>query len=238
MSLNKRFNSYFNVSTVDIPFLYFLYICSVPLAMLFVKFKLKPNTITTFSNISAIVSFYFIVVDYNFLYFFFFWILALFLDISDGMVARATDKKSANGSFYDHFTDQVKIILLFFSTAIYFDTKEIWILTFLTSTLFLLYAYISYMLKFRRSILEKCKIKKNEQVKNQNKASFMRKYTYNNIFLMQGNFVVYLSFIVLTTINVYVFYILLFIIIFNLLNTVRHMIKTNNELMNNDLKWN
>ena len=54
------YDEYINPARKVIPALYFLYIMAIPLAILFIKLKFKPNLITTLSNISALISYYFI----------------------------------------------------------------------------------------------------------------------------------------------------------------------------------
>lgn len=235
------YKKFFNGAGTDIPFLNLLYMASIPLSILCIKLKLKPNTITTLSNITALLSFYFIIFENNFWTFFSFWTFALLLDISDGIVARETKQQSAQGSFYDHFTDQVKIITIFLLAGIYYNQSNIWILTFLTSTLFLLYSFLRYMIKYRSNILSIHIKKENDQTFfssiNNIPYRLIKKYLYNNLFLMQGNFMIYLGFIFIEKIVIYMFFILLFIILFNLLKNILYMIKINTELDNNNLKW-
>lgn len=231
----NKFKQYFNPYVADtIPVLYFLYIVSAPLAWLLIKLRLTPSTITTISNIVAILALYIILVHDNFIIFFLLWVFALIFDICDGMVARVTKQQSAHGSFYDHFTDQIKILLLFLVAGLHYDTKLVWILTFLTATFFLLNAFLNYMLKFRRHLLlinigemkvDKPAIRKQSPIK---------RYFYNNIFLMQGNFMIYIALVFLQS---EFFFPLLFVIVFNLLNGIRHMVKVNSQIMEKKLSW-
>ena len=82
------FDDYINPERKVIPFLYLLYIMAIPLAILLIKLKFKPNTITTLSNLSALISYYLILIEDAYLLFSFFWILALFFDMADGIVSR------------------------------------------------------------------------------------------------------------------------------------------------------
>lgn len=241
MNKKSTIKESFNEAGSDIPFLNFLYLLSIPLSIVFIKLKFKPDTITTFSNISAFVSFYFILFENNFLLFSLLWLFALMLDICDGIVARKTKQQTPQGSFYDHFTDQIKIIFLFLSVGLYYDSLNIWILTFISSTLFLLYSLLSYMIKFRMKILiihvaEDKRKKFSFKIKNRALIIFKR-YFYNNIFMIQGNFVVYLSFLFLPELVIYVFSVLIFIISFNLIKSIKHMNNINNDLQKNNLKW-
>lgn len=99
MNKKSTIKESFNEAGSDIPFLNFLYLLSIPLSIVFIKLKFKPDTITTFSNISAFVSFYFILFENNFLLFSLLWLFALMLDICDGIVARKTKQQTPQGSF-------------------------------------------------------------------------------------------------------------------------------------------
>ena len=236
------YKQFFNNSTIDIPILHILYTINIPLAFVFIKMKVNPNHLTTMSNISVLASFYFIFFNYHFVYFFLLWMLGLFLDICDGIVARETNQKTSQGSFYDHFTDQIKILLLLLCVGIYYHESTIWILTFLTSTLFLLYSFLKMLIKFRHKIVTNhlgAQEKSISIVKIENKfLLFLKRYAYNNIFLMQGNFIVYLGFVFYNSITIYVLYCLLMIIMFNLLKGIKTMYSINKQLQDHNLAWN
>jgi hypothetical protein len=53
-----------------------------------------------------------------------FWLLGLFFDISDGMVARITKQTSASGSFYDHISDQVREELRQLNEAGFLESRK------------------------------------------------------------------------------------------------------------------
>ena len=233
------FDDYINPSRKVIPFLYFLYVMAIPLAIFLIKLNLKPNSITTLSNISAAVSYYFILAQDSFLFFSFFWILALFLDMCDGMVSRRTNQMTPQGSFYDHFTDQIKIILLFLSVGLYYNSTLAWALAFLCSTVFLLRALLLYMLKYRSKLLESAD-QNNAKIKLKLSNRFLlviKKYFYNNVFLIMGQFNVYLVFIFIKNIHVHVLLLILFIILFNFINELKKMNYVNSKLQDNNLKW-
>ena len=237
----KRYQKYFNQSTEDIPLLKLLYIMSIPVARIFVLFRVKPNHITTLSNFSVLISLYSILALDTYGYFLFFWMLGLILDICDGIVARETNQKSAQGSFYDHFTDQVKILLLFLAVGIYYQNDTIWILSFLSSTFFLLFAYLNMLLKFRRKIImyHVSDAGKNIQKPKWKRGalSTFKKYTYNNLFLMQGNFIVFLGLIFLEGYTIGMLALILLIISVSLVRAILAMIGVNNQLKQLNLPW-
>lgn len=204
--------------------------------------KINPNHLTTMSNLSVLASFYFIFIDYSFVYFSLLWILGLFFDICDGVVARETNQKTPQGSFYDHFTDQIKILLLLLCVGIYYHESTIWILTFLTSTLFLLYSFLKMLIKFRYKLLTnhlRIEEKSMPIIKIDNRfLLFLKRYVYNNIFLMQGNFIIYLGFVFYDGATIYVLYGLLVIIMFNLLKGLKTMHNINQKLQKHNLAWN
>jgi len=234
------YDEYINPARKVIPALYFLYIMAIPLAILFIKLKFKPNLITTLSNISALISYYFILLGDSIFLFSFFWILALFLDICDGIVSRKTKQTSPQGSFYDHFTDQIKIILLFLSAGLYYDSTVTWFLSFLSSTIFLLRALLLYMLKYRSKLLafESQSSKDTKYKLNNSLLKLIKRHLFNNIFLIMGQFNIFLIFIFVEAIHIYIFIFILFIIIFNFINELKKMNYVNSKLQDNNLKWN
>lgn len=111
---------------------------AVPFASLCITLKLKPFVITTISNALVIVSLFVLWRLDAPLIFSALWALALVLDFADGIVARRTATSSANGSFYDHFSDKVKVALLFLVVGLRYETIEIWIVSTFAANLFLL----------------------------------------------------------------------------------------------------
>jgi phosphatidylglycerophosphate synthase len=182
----------FNPTVEKISLLKYLYIISSPLARLFARYSVHPNTITTISNVSIVISLYFLYVG-NFILFILLWIVAGILDICDGTVARLTNKTSESGAFYDHFSDQVKMFLFFISISLYFQNELITYLAFVSAGIFFLYIDIS-----KRVVIFQLKYpNKNEHINTENNSiKFFRKI-YNNIFLIHGHTMVILPFFVI-----------------------------------------
>ena len=154
MKLTKIFNSnysqYFNKSTQDIPLLFLLNVFCIPLSKLLIFLRLKPSTITSISNIFSLLAVLSLLYAKNPFIFPVFWLLGLFFDISDGMVARITKQTSASGSFYDHISDQVKFILLFVACGLRYGDTAIWILSYAASTFFLFMTVLNQGLSYRK----------------------------------------------------------------------------------------
>lgn len=114
----------------------YLYYVAAPFSLLGIYLRLKPNSITTLSNLTAALALCFIFLGNSPWYFFFLWNLSLLFDISDGTVARATKQFSANGGFYDHYSDFVKIGLLCLGISIRYPTVLTQVIAFLTLLVF------------------------------------------------------------------------------------------------------
>lgn len=134
---DPKFCAAINQATQAVPLLRFLYLCSVPLAKIFATLGIKPNAITTISNVVALSALAALVFAESPWIFPVLWVLALFVDMADGIVARATKQSSAQGSFYDHMSDQVKVILLFLAVGLRYDDTQLWVLAYAINGLFL-----------------------------------------------------------------------------------------------------
>lgn len=145
--LNKLFDpqyrAHLNQATREVPLLYALYVLCIPMSKVLIRFGVSPTVITHFSNLLAIIAVAALVWAPNPWWFPALWTLSLFFDIADGIVARATKRSSAVGSFYDHVSDQVKVILLFFGAGLRYDESLIWILSYFAGTTFLLVAVVN-----------------------------------------------------------------------------------------------
>ncbi len=134
---DPKYRSGLNQATRAVPLLRWLYLLAVPLAKLLHGLKLTPNSITHLSNLAAIAAVACLAWAANPWWFPLLWTAALLLDMADGIVARTHGLGSAMGSFYDHMSDQVKVILVFLAVGLRHDTQQMWILTYSTCTLFL-----------------------------------------------------------------------------------------------------
>lgn len=128
----------FNLATRDNLLLHLLSRASVPLANFFLWAGIKPFTITTFSNLTGVLALISLYAGWPPALFGALWVFALMLDISDGMVARVTGQASANGSFYDHFSDKIKVVAVFLTASVIYDEMAVWIACWVACTSFLL----------------------------------------------------------------------------------------------------
>lgn len=134
---DPEYRANINAATRKVPLLWFMYVLCIPLSKFLVKLRWSPTTITHISNLLAVASVISLAVGTNPWQFVVLWVAALFFDMADGTVARVTKRSSARGSFYDHMSDQVKVIALFLAAALRYDTVEIWILSYLVNAGFL-----------------------------------------------------------------------------------------------------
>lgn len=138
-----------NPATRSVPLLYFLYLCAVPLAKILAVSRIRPNTITTLSNLTALAALIALVQGWSIWIFPIAWMLALFLDMADGIVARVTGQSSAQGSFYDHMSDQIKVIALFFCVALSYEDYITWVIAFLVNGLFMFFSVVNHVYSIR-----------------------------------------------------------------------------------------
>lgn len=73
--------------------------------------NMEPNVITVINIIPSILSLYYLYKD-EYILFFIFLIIRLFLDCLDGHVARKYNKTTDFGADLDHYTDMIFFILL------------------------------------------------------------------------------------------------------------------------------
>jgi phosphatidylglycerophosphate synthase len=132
-----------NPATRQVPLLYALYFLCIPLSKSLVRLGVTPTTITHMSNalaIGAVASLAFAASPW---WFPLLWLAALCFDIADGTVARTTGAASAQGSFYDHMSDQAKVAALFLCTGARYDTTEIWLLSYAAGATFLFLSVVN-----------------------------------------------------------------------------------------------
>ncbi len=92
---------------------------SVNVGMLFSKFPFSPNAWTVFSIVPAIIGFYYLSYPKNLLYGAILFLLAGFIDIIDGGVARVTGRVSNLGAYLDGVADRIVEAALFFGLMLY-----------------------------------------------------------------------------------------------------------------------
>lgn len=158
MLSHQRFRGAINTACRDVPLLYALYVFCIPLAQVLAWLRLTPTMITHLSNLCALTSVLALIRSDSLWLFPTLWLLALCFDVADGLVARVTKASSAQGSFYDHYSDQLKVVLLFLGVGIKYNCFEVWIVSYAVSTIFLMIGLTNYMHALRASFLGKAKI--------------------------------------------------------------------------------
>lgn len=249
----EKYKEYYNTGATEaVWILKVLYFMCIPFAKLFIKFKVRPHTITSLSNISALLSYVFLF--FNLYLFIFFWFLALVFDVCDGIVARMTKQSSAAGSFYDHYSDIVKILLLYFFVALKYDTTHIWILAMSNIVVFSLMVIANMILSQREAILRyeinkigqkeniSVPIRKKGYIKRfVNKYKFVKKtllFLYSSIFVIYGNFNLLLIPLGINIDWAFYTFIIVFIIVFkSLLSIIKTVHQKNTFMQEENIRW-
>ena len=141
----KPYLKYASKLAINNPVMAAMYILAYPTAKVFKKIGLTPNAVTAFSFIFAILAFFSLLNDRIDL-FFVFWSVAYLLDFVDGTLARMTANERKKALRIDHISDLLKISLLFLGFGLHFDSAEIWMLTFISSTVYLFYSILNHEL--------------------------------------------------------------------------------------------
>jgi phosphatidylglycerophosphate synthase len=145
----------------------------------------NPNLITTISFIANLIAGLILLIDYEGfkVYSIILFTLGYILDMSDGEVARMTDKKSSFGGFYDPFLDRISDIVLPFCIGVgyYINTasKEfillLCIILYLSSKTAILYTdNVSKEIKLENSIAKLRNVVNNKN--NEGFISSMKSY--------------------------------------------------------------
>jgi len=170
-----------------------IYKISYPFALLFKRLGFSPNKVTFFSFFLTLFAFYSLF-NKNIYFFLFFWSFAYIFDFADGTLARMTNNIGNKALRIDHISDLVKITIIFLGFGFYFDTKQIWILVFISSNLYLFYTVLNHELSwnlkiafkyFRKADLKKHRLKKKRGFIILYILNFLKKKTFiKKVFLI------------------------------------------------------
>lgn len=208
LSLLKKTNSLITPTANNNIFLWLLsYIC-LPISYFLNLIRLSPNVITFLSFLFLVIACKELI-QTNLLLFSVYLVLSIIFDICDGQVARISKKINKLKLNIDHFSDIVKISLLFLSFGILFNKVNLWIIIFITNSLFLFFCILhSEVASINRINLKK---------KNKNSHPFFFKYFKKNTFYTVYKILVPL----ITTFNVHSLLLFLLILIdLNFLNYI------------------
>jgi phosphatidylglycerophosphate synthase len=146
----SKYLSFANKGAVEHnPILACLYAVALPLALLAKKVRLTPNTVTLWSLIFAALAFFALAIS-DAILFTVFWLLAYVLDFVDGTLARMTGQVEMSAFDFDHISDILKITIIFLGFGLYFRDDLVWILSFLSSALYVLYTLLNHELNWVR----------------------------------------------------------------------------------------
>jgi phosphatidylglycerophosphate synthase len=174
---------YANKSALNNPLQYVLYAIAFPIALFFKKSRITPNQLTLLSILFTILAFACLIAN-DLLWFLVFWSSAYILDYTDGTLARMTKKIGNSALRIDHVCDQLKILLIFLGFGIYYSNPDIWILCFLSSTLFLFYSLINHELSNAKKLLIKHCVNSNSFINNRTNYKLkLKEYISSNIFI-------------------------------------------------------
>lgn len=195
--MNLKLKKYYNKGCQYCPALHGLYILADIPTQYFIHCGLSATQITHLSFLSAILSLAFFFYDLKFLYMLFV-LLSILFDVSDGMVARATNSGSSFGAFYDHFSDKIKISLYFLLFGIVYNDSAIWILTYLNLALFFLITSLNFIeLTGKEAESSNTNSSTLQSVPNPNlelKKNYIvsiSKGIYRSLFMMYANFMLW-----------------------------------------------
>ncbi len=168
-------NKLFTPSAYNNVLIWLISIICLPISRLLALFKFTPNFITSLSLVLMILSSFFLI-NGNSLLFMITFICSLFLDFCDGQVARILNKSNKTKFRFDHFTDTIKISIIYITFGILFNDYYSWIFFFVSYTLFFFNTYIQNILN------NALKINNKFLKSTKNKFTFF-KYLKLNLFI-------------------------------------------------------
>ena len=155
---------------------YCLFYIALPLVYLFRLLKVSPNVVTTLGNLTAVLAFAFLLDSGPSLIAALLWFLTVLLDHSDGALARITDRVRKHKFRYDHFSDILKISVLFLLISVIHENNLVIICATFNSVMFLFREILQLNLNFAQSSLDD----KNVSRKVKNSTIFFQ--NFKNIF--------------------------------------------------------
>ena len=186
--LNAKFLVFANKQALHNPVQIVLYTVGYFFAKNFQKLGISPNGISILSLFLGLFACY-ALIQKDLKHFYLFWSFSYALDYADGTLARITNKIGKRAFRVDHMCDQVKIISILLGIGIYYNLKELWILSFLTSSIFLLYTLINHDLEVYKKIEKSKPINKNninKKIKSK-KLHFIYSIIYKNFIIINGH---------------------------------------------------
>jgi hypothetical protein len=144
----NKYLKYANKSSIlNNPVQKLLYILAYPIAIIAKKTGFKPNDLTIFSFIFTGLAFI-ALFKKNLDSFILFWFIAFILDYADGTLARLINLKGKTALRIDHISDLLKILIIFLGFGLFYNDQTVWVLIFLSSSLYLFYTVLNHELNW------------------------------------------------------------------------------------------
>lgn len=180
------FLRYSNKNALHNPFQFIIYLAAYPVAIFFKSIRFSPNQVTLLSVLFSVFSFISLI-NYNLHLFYTFFGMSYILDYADGTLARLTNKEGKSALNVDHISDQLKIIMTFLGFGFYYDCKEIWALTFLSSALFLFYSLLNHELSnnLKLSMFGSSYDSEENKIENNSRLKLLKRYLLRNYAILR-----------------------------------------------------
>ena len=130
-------------ATQNNPILWIIYVACLPVARVAKFLGLSPNSITGASLVTGLAS-VLALASQELILFYILWTISFVLDFVDGTLARMTGNLSSFPISIDHFSDLVKINLVFVGFGLYFQDGTVWLMTSLAGFGFMFYTLLNH----------------------------------------------------------------------------------------------
>ena len=139
----NRFNYINKSATQNNPILFVIYVACLPVVRAAKFLRLSPNLITGASLVTGLASVP-ALASQELGIFYSLWTVSFVLDFVDGTLARMTGNLSSFPLDIDHFSDLVKINLVFVGFGLYFQDGTVWLMTSLAAFGFMFYTLLNH----------------------------------------------------------------------------------------------
>ena len=196
------------------PLIALVYLIAFPVVKISQKLGLTPNFITFCSFIFSLFAVYSLY-ENKLIQFTIFWFCSYILDFTDGTLARMTNNVRKTALRVDHLSDLIKIALIILGFGLYYDHKLMWVVVFVTNSLFFFYAVLNHDLCAVKKVVSVKNVIENgsDKVKDQtkekiNKRTFtneIKRYYRNIFYVVDGHTLIIFFFIPLGKVWAYSF---------------------------------
>ena len=152
--MRYKYSIYFDSIAKEIPIIKLLYYLSNPLTWICLKLNLSPNAVTSISNILTLFSGIILITSDSIFLFPSIFIIAVLLDLSDGVIARIHSLSTPNGAYYDFVSDRVKIIFIIFCIGIKYSSPVTWVIVFWSNSIILFIEFLASELRIKEKLTQ------------------------------------------------------------------------------------